>query len=278
VRHQFLILAYGTSPHLDACIQSIAGQTATGVVAQVATSTPNDHIVETAARHGLQVLENPVKGGGISVDWNFALKAADAELVTLAHQDDVYESTYSESMVHAMSRHPESLIGFTDFVEVSPEGICSDSLNNKVKRLLVRRAFGAREAINECAQKRKLLSLGNPVCCPSVVFNRVNLGSFEFLEGYKSNLDWEAWLRLSDKEGSFVHVPEVLVKKRNHSLSATAALLSSRHRLNEDRVMFEQLWPKPIASLLTLVYRLGYIGNMKADRQQGTLAGNEQHT
>jgi hypothetical protein len=278
VRHDFVLVAFGASGHLEACMESIWRQTKIPSSICIATSTPNDHILRIAARHGVQVLENPLVGGGISVDWNFALSVSTAEFVTLAHQDDLYEPTYSERMVSAMARHPDAIIGFSDSEEVGPDGCCSDSLNNKVKRLLIWRAFGSREAIRQPSEKRKLLSLGNPVCCPSVIFNKSNLGHFEFSSGLKSNLDWEAWVRLSNEAGAFVYLPEILVKKRNHPLSATAALIGSHRRLDEDRAMFERFWPKPVAAVLTQFYKLGYIGNEKATEQRDQLAGNEQHT
>jgi hypothetical protein len=243
----------------------------------VATSTPNAFIASAARRHGAEVLVNPVVGGGIAVDWNFALGCAQADLVTLAHQDDLYAPAYAERMITAMARQRDALIGFSNSDEVGADGVCHSSLNVRVKRQLTRRAFGTMDAIGDLAKKRKLLSLGNPVCCPSVVFNRTNLGPFEFRGEFKSNLDWDAWLRLAERPGFFVYVSEVLTHKRNHGHSETAALIGSRRRMREDQAMFERIWPRSIAALIMLLYRLGYVGNEK--RALAVIsAGHEQNS
>ena len=165
VRHEFIVLAYGTSPYLDSCVASLKRQNPP-VSIRIATSTPNEHVLRIARQHDLEVLANPTPGGGITADWNFGLSLASADLFTLAHQDDLYEPTYSEAMTAAMARHPDALIGFSDSQEMDSEGLPRESLNDKVKRLLVKRAFGNREVIVRESDKRRLLSLGNPVCCP----------------------------------------------------------------------------------------------------------------
>jgi hypothetical protein len=263
MRHEFLLLAYGTSPYLDACLASLKRQTNPARI-RIATSTPNEHVLRIARQYDVEILANPQQGGGIAADWNFALGSANADLFTLAHQDDIYHPAYSETLSAAMERHPDALVGFSDSQEMDAQGRLRESLNDKVKRLLVKRAFGKGEAIRSEADKRRLLSLGNPVCCPAVIFNRPNLGDFRFSPGLKSNLDWDAWLRLSSQSGAFVYHPKALVQRRNHALSETFAVIGSRQRLDEDRAMFERLWPRGVAALLTQLYRLGYVGTRRA--------------
>jgi hypothetical protein len=274
VDHEFIVAAFGDSPHLDTCLESIRSQTRTPSCVRVATSTPNSLIARAAQRHGAELLVNPVTCGGIAVDWNFALRCARVDLVTLAHQDDLYAPAYADNMVAAMARQRDALIGFSNSDEVGMDGLCRSSLNVRVKRQLTRRAFGSMEVIRDFKKKRKLLSLGNPVCCPSVVFNRTNIGPFEFRAEFSSNLDWDAWLRLAERPGAFVYVSEVLTHKRNHRHSETAALIGSRRRMREDQAIFERLWPRSVAALIMLLYRLGYVGNEKR-AVAGALAGHE---
>jgi hypothetical protein len=261
--HQFVVIACGTSPHLKDCVLSVLDQTASGKNPILATSTPNEHIFRIASTHGLQVAVNPTPGLGIGADWNFALASGQAQFVTLAHQDDLYEREYRAELCSAMDRYPDTLIGFCDSVEVNLRGEEIRTVNNLVKRALTRRAFGQDESIQDPVRKRKLLAWGNPVCCPSVVFNLARLREFAFSERLSSNLDWDAWLRLAALDAPFVFVSKPLVKKRNHSLSATAALLADSRRAAEDREMFDRLWPRPAAALLARIYRLGYLANAK---------------
>ena len=46
------------------------------------------------------------KKPGLASDWNFALQCAKTELVTLAHQDDLYEAYYSTDILVIFSIIP----------------------------------------------------------------------------------------------------------------------------------------------------------------------------
>ena len=59
----------------------------------VSTGTPNSYIKEVAEKYKLQLFVNP-NPSSLASDWNFAMGCAKTELVTLAHQDDVYEKDY----------------------------------------------------------------------------------------------------------------------------------------------------------------------------------------
>ena len=259
-RHAFVVPAYGDSPYLDACIASIVGQSLAGSSVVVTTSTPSSHIEFIAGRHRVPLEINP-RRGTIGMDWNFALGASNADYVTIAHQDDSYRSDYLERMAGALLAARDALIGFSDFVESSDQGPRPLHANIRIKRFLTRRAFGRNAAIGDAASKRKLLAWGNPVCCPSVVFNRSAVGDFRFPEDLHSNLDWEAWRQLALRPGEFVYVREPLVTRHIHAQSETSALIADHRRLDEDRAMFERFWPAPVAALIMLLYRASYRAN-----------------
>ena len=56
--HAFVVPAYGCSPFLNACLDSLAVQTVRSPVV-VATSTPSTFIEAVAAAHGVPVVINP---------------------------------------------------------------------------------------------------------------------------------------------------------------------------------------------------------------------------
>lgn len=64
--------------------------------------------------------------------------------------------------------------------------------------------------------KRLILSMGNPICCPAVTYVKDNLPEKVFRVGYKSNIDWEAWERLSRMSGEFVYTGKKLMGHRVH--------------------------------------------------------------
>lgn len=197
----------------------------------------------------------------IAADWNFALAAARTELVTLAHQDDYFAAPYVERLAAGLRRHPGALFAFCDYQEHSPLGPRAINMNLRIKRALCRRAFGGRECITNTRDKMRLLSLGNPICCPSVMFDRSTIPQFRFPDGFITNLDWKAWLELAHRPGGFVYVREKLLSKGIHAESETTAAIATRARHQEDRALFSAFWPRPVAAALAGLYRFGYRAN-----------------
>jgi hypothetical protein len=146
--------------------------------------------------------------------------------------------------------HKQLILAFSDYREHTDAGARLLNANLKIKRRLCIRAFGKRETISRLEDKKRLLSLGNPVCCPSVMINRVAVPAFRFNKSWKTNLDWDAWVRLADELGVYAYSDKQLVSKRVHSGSETSVTIANRTRQSEDRQMFQRFWPKPIAMLI----------------------------
>lgn len=280
--HTFVIPVYRAAPNLGALLATLRAQRGESSEIVLTSSTPSPELAEFARRHGLPLRLNPERMD-IATDWNFALAAARAPLVTLAHQDDLFAPDYVIQLAAALRRHPQAVIAFSNYCEHIPQGARPTNLNLRIKRALTRRAFGLREYLSEPRDKLRLLSLGNPICCPSVMFNRTTLGAFRFPPGLQTNLDWMAWLELARRPGGFVYVREPLVSKGVHPASATTLTIANRAREQEDRALFEAIWPRPVAAVLATVYRLGYLANRVqssrralADEHHAT--GNKQNS
>ncbi len=259
MEHAFVIPAYRESPYLAQCLATLRAQVpATAIV--ITTSTPNAHI-ERIARE----FDVPIRVAGhrpaIAADWNYALTATDARLVTLAHQDDLYAPGFARLTLEAFRRHPDADLAFTAFSEHSATGPRPFNPNLLIKRALTRSGFGLSEAIRSPSRKRRVLALGNPICCPSVTLNRERHPGFRFAAHYRSNLDWDAWERLSAGDGRFIYLSDVLVSHRVHRDTETTAAIAGGIRDQEDRDMLERFWPAVTASLLARIYRLGYAAN-----------------
>ena len=258
--HTFAIPVYRSAPNLAALIDSLRAQTEPRSEILIASSTPSVELEAFAKRHALPLHINPCRID-IAADWNFALGAARTEFVTLAHQDDLFAPDYVAMLGGALRRHAGSFLAFCDYSEHTPTGARPTNINLRIKLALRRRAYGARECISDTRDKLRLLSLGNPICCPSVMLNRSTLVDFRFPEGFKTNLDWMAWLELARRPGGFVYVRERLVSKGVHAASETTATIANRARAREDRAVFDALWPRPIAAVLAAIYKLGYRAN-----------------
>ena len=253
--HAFVVLAYGDSPFLGGCLASLRGQSLPAEIV-VATSTPSAFIETTAAAFGVPVIVNPDRSD-IAGDWNFALAATTARRVTLAHQDDVYYSSFLERSLALLDGSPEAVLSFTGYEEIGDDGAAESSKISAVKHLLERMTLGTRTAVSG-GRLRAFLSLGNPLPCSSVTFDRARLGDFAFSDAYSSNLDWDAWVRLMDTGAVFARAPERLVGRRHNPLTATSRLIREGVRQREDRLMFRRLWPTPLAQAIAYVYRASY--------------------
>lgn len=255
-----IVPAFRDSPYLAECLQSLAAQTYPAARVLVVTSTPSTFIDEVAKRFGVEVRVSP-RPSGIASDWNFALECGTAPYLTICHQDDIYRADYCERMIGAIRRCDDALIAISDNTEHTAKGPRSTRRNLLVKRLLLALAFGHTRTRNAVSIRRRLLSFGNPVCCPSVMFCRRSLVDFRFHGDFRSNLDWDAWDRICRMPGTVAYVREPLVSHRVHRDSETTAAIATTHRYQEDRVMFARFWPDVVCRLLMLVYRGSYLDN-----------------
>ena len=102
--------------------------------------------------------------------------------------------------------------------------------------------------------RRRILSLGSSICCPSVTFCVDSLPTPLFLSDMKCDLDWEAWERFSKLKGDFLYVPNILMRHRIHEESETTALIEDNTRSKEDLIMLEKFWPEFVARFLNGCY------------------------
>lgn len=250
-KHTFVICAYRESIFLEECILSLRNQTYPSNIIMV-TSTPNQHIEELGKKYNIPLIVNEGEGG-IAQDWNFGIEQCDSECITIAHQDDTYEPEYAQKVLQNIEKSKNPIIAFTDYGEIRKGQKENQGKLIKVKRTLLlplrMKIFGGSRFV-----RRRILGLGNAICCPSVTYCMKNLSKPVFQIGLKSNLDWETWERLSRQKGSFIYVPEVLMHHRIHEESTTSELINANKRGGEDFEMFSRFWPKPVASLLTKVY------------------------
>ena len=258
VRHSFVVAAYGHSPYLAACLESLARQTIDTPI-RICTSTPFDGINEIAAQYRAEVIvHHPNRG--IGHDWNAALQASTTELITLAHQDDLYDPGFSQAKIDIHCRYPDVAVSFCDSDEIRDDGNRRTfGFNHWIKLALVASAFLGTNVAKGNLRRRILFGFGNPVLCAGVTFNRARLSGFSFREDLRTNMDWIAWNELSSRQG-IARVHKRLVSRRVHADSETAACIIDGARLDEDRQVFRQLWPSPIAAVIGALYRLSYPG------------------
>lgn len=249
--HTFAICAYKESLYLEACIKSLLHQTVKSEILMV-TSTPSLYLENIASKYNIPLYVNNGENG-IVQDWNFAYSKVSTPYLTIAHQDDIYFETYCEEVLKQMLKSKMPLIGFCDYVEIRDEEKVYQNKLLKVKRLLIC-PLKLKKLQSSKFIRRRILSFGSPICCPSVMFARENLPFPVFSVGFRSDEDWEAWEKISKRKGQFIYVSMPLMGHRIHEDSETSAIIGDNQRTTEDYEMFCKFWPKWIAKLINKVY------------------------
>lgn len=250
--HTFVICAYKESPYLEKCIQSLKKQEYKSRIL-LTTGTPNDYISGIAEKYGIEMYVNEEESG-IANDWNFGLQSAKTELITLAHQDDLYLPGYSRGIVELYEKAKNPILLFTDYCELRGSRKVLKNKLLRIKRLML---FPLRFSPfwNSRFVRRRILSFGSAICCPAVTMVKSKIPIPLFQDNMKSNIDWQAWEELSRRKGAFAYAPEPLMMHRIHQESTTSGLLENNMRKQEDLLVFRKFWPKPIALLIEKLYQ-----------------------
>lgn len=255
--HCFAIPAYQDSIYLEDCIKSILDQTIKSDII-ICTSTPTVQNKMIADKYGIPYFINEKGLTGIANDWNFALQNAKTRLVTIAHQDDIYERDFVEAVTRIMD--DQTQIAFTNYSDIHGDQIKTSTINHTVKTLLLF-PFLIKHKIHSKFFKKLVLCMGDPICCPSVTINKMREPDFSFSEDYSCVLDWHAWYQLAQKEGAFVFIPKKLVQHRVHEASETSNQIKLGKRKAEEELMLVQIWGNRLGKWIAWVYQLGQLEN-----------------
>ena len=249
--HTFVVLAYKKSKLLEDCIKSVLNQTLkTNVV--IATSTPNSYIKEVAKKYDLEIMVNKEKKG-IGYDFDFASNCVDTDLVTIAHQDDIYDKNYADEVIKAYQKYPKANIIFTDYYEIKNNKKEESNINLKIKRMLLL-PLRIKNLSGFKFIKRSALRFGNAISCPAVTFVTKNTPKDKFKSDMKCDIDWYAWEKLSKLKGNFIFIPKKIMGHRIHEESTTTEIINNNIRTKEDLEMFKKFWPNIIAKVINKFY------------------------
>lgn len=247
--HTFVICAYKESQYLEECIKSVINQNVKSNII-VSTSTPNEYIEQLAKKYNLPLYINTGKSG-IGEDWNFGISKTTTDYVTIAHQDDIYNANYLEEIVKYLEKGKDFVIAFTDYREIKNGKQIELTRNLKIKKMLLAplKTFKKSKFV-----KRRVLSLGSSICCPSVTVNTRITGKNPYKTELKCDLDWDTWYEMTKYNENFFYINKELMQHRIHENSETSNLIENNIRLKEDLIMLSRFWPKPIAKFIMKFY------------------------
>lgn len=258
--HTFVVLAYKESEFLEDCIKSVLNQKYKSNVV-IATSTPNEYIKKYAKKYNLKIYVNE-GNKGIGYDFDFASNCIESELITIAHQDDIYDYEYSYEMVKAYQKYKKATIIFPDYYEIKNYKKELSNTNLKIKRVLL---FPLRIRILSKFKfiKRSALRFGNAISCPAVTFVQNNVPKEKFASDMKCDIDWLAWEKLSKLKGNFIYIPHKLMGHRISDDTTTTKIINEGIRTKEDFIIFKKFWPTFMARIINKLYSNSEKNNFK---------------
>lgn len=248
--HTFIICAYKESKYLEECIKSILSQKVKSNIIMT-TSTPNIYIDNLAKKYKIELFINNGEKG-IGQDWNFGVSKAKTDYITIIHQDDIYKENYLEEIVKYLEKGKDFVIAFTNYREIKNGKEIELTKNLKIKKFLL---FPLRFFKKSKFIKRRTLSLGSSICCPSVTINKKITGENPYKTELKCDLDWDTWYEMTKYKGNFIYLTKELMCHRIHEESETSNLIENNIRLEEDFLMLKKFWPEFIAKFIMKFYK-----------------------
>ena len=246
--HTFSICAYKTSPYLEECIKSIVNQTVkTNII--ICSSTENDYIKQLAKKYNIKTYFRKGKSD-IQDDWNFAVSKASTDLVTVAHQDDVYDKDYAKEIINNYTGK-ELMITTDNYYYINGKSV--NQKNLRIKRFLKFPLLIP--IINNIRFIRKMtLSLGNTIQCPCACYNKKLIKGNIFTSKLKFGLDWDTFLKIYNMKGKCKYIPKKLMSFRISDESTTKKDMKDDTRYKEDVLMFKKFWPDFIVRIIMKMY------------------------
>jgi len=257
--HTFVICTYKDSPYLEECIRALECQTIKSDII-ISTSTPTPNVEKLAELHNIPLYTHN-QGGSIGKDWNYGFGLPKTKYVTIAHQDDIYLPFFLKTNIQNLDKNENSILAFTNYREIDE----NSEIKKRNKNLYIKdfmlipfKVFNNNNFI-----RNRVLSLGSPICCPSVTYNKEKLRQFKFSESVSATVDWEAFYRINKKKGLWIYSSNRLMYHRIHAESETTNAIFFNKRTEEEKEMFRKYWPNLIADFLNSYYIKAQEKNIK---------------
>jgi GT2 family glycosyltransferase len=226
---------YNGAPFLARTIRSLLEQSvAPDQIACIddASTDESAALVGAFDDRSIRLIRNPTQLG-LARNWNRALDLArDFDFLTIAHQDDIYETDYLEKVTTALRNHPSAFIAHTkaSVIDEKDRFVTLSATRYKDK-------FWPKDPLVErpVEEELGLLIRGDYIFCPSVTFRSSAIDAVgRFDEDFEFVPDWDFWLRGLLQGFTIVGVNEKLIRYRAHPQSATAVAEKTFRRYREE--------------------------------------------
>jgi len=225
------IPTFNGAKFIGSAIKSVLEQTYQDFDLIVCDDASTDRTLEIVSKildKRLSIHRNP-KRLGLVGNWNRCLQLARGEYFVLMHQDDLMHQDNLTAKVAFLEAHPS--VGF-----VHSNIRCIDESGNDIGgHWLPQAETNCVEPGMKCFER--LISIGNFICCPSVMARR---NCFERFGSFDSRLpftvDLEMWLRLSSHcDVGYLAMP--LIQYRLHNKQETQKFSAGRDVIEVGRAI-----------------------------------------
>ena len=228
-----MIPCWNAGPHLEPLLRSLLGQTWPRFELILVDDGSTDGSADVAARVAGERIEivRYADSVGIGANWNRAVSASVGEFVCIAHQDDVYEPWYLETMVAALEANPAAGYAHGRAVAIDGVGARIASAVESYKQAF----FDSTDSERGAGGEYQLLMQGNWINCPSILYRRKALDSVGgFDPNLEFTLDWSLTFRLLLAGWQLVPIDRPVIRYRRHRTSASKAAVRSLRRYREE--------------------------------------------
>jgi glycosyltransferase involved in cell wall biosynthesis len=175
----------------------------------------------------------------LSGNWNRALAETSTPFLVLAHQDDVYEPAFLETMVRLIKNSPRAFAAHSRAQTIDARGA---PVSLPAARFKDRFWPVDEPAEREPDEEIAVLRRGNYVIAPTVIFRMScvrEIGPFDSSLGFVT--DWEYWLRGLVRGYTLAGTHRRLVRFRRHPWTATRANEINMRRYVEEISLLDEL-------------------------------------
>ena len=232
-----IIPAYNCERFLAEAVESVLAQTHGDVEAIVVEDGSQDGTLEVARRFEADARCRVFthEGGvnrGVSLTRKLGIRRSKGEYIAFLDADDVFEPERIALQLEAMARHPKAVLCHSAASVLYEDEKDAETFSHTFEI--------APEEFEYRMETLDNFLIENPVCNSSVLAKaeavRAGFVASRQLFQYE---DWLNWIMLSGR-GSFVFLPDRLVRYRYHGASATARLLGNdlRHYYSYLEMLF----------------------------------------
>jgi glycosyltransferase involved in cell wall biosynthesis len=226
------IPCWNAGPYLRPMLDSVLSQTQQEIRLLLVDDGSTDGSLEVAREFGgsrLQVVENEISLG-IGGNWNRCAELVETEFFCLAHQDDIYEPGYVETMLGKLRQNSNAGIAHCRAIAIDSDGKQVASAAERYKQHF----WKTSGALDRASYYRRIWR-GNFIACPAVVYRtEAWRKAGPFRTDLRFALDWEYWFRVLRAGFTIVDVEEPLMRYRRHATAATRAATDERWRFEEE--------------------------------------------